>query len=119
MCKVLIVDDSASMRTKIKTMVEKYGFKVVGEAENGIEGVKKYIELQPDIVSLDIRMPKMSGFEALRCILAYDPKAKVIMIAKIRKELIVKRSMEYGAKAFIAKPLDEHEIVKIFYKQLE
>ena len=66
MKKVRIVDDAAFMRMSLKTMLEKNGFSVVGEAENGAVGVKKYKECQPDIVTMDITMPEMTGIDALK-----------------------------------------------------
>ncbi|HEY8349004.1 MAG TPA: response regulator, partial [Clostridia bacterium] len=65
MKKVLIVDDAAFMRAAIRTILERNGFEVVGEAENGAIGVRKYQELRPDIVTMDITMPEMTGLEAL------------------------------------------------------
>ena len=56
MKKVLIVDDAAFMRITLKTMLEKNEFEVIGEAPNGLEGVKKYAELKPDVVTMDITM---------------------------------------------------------------
>ena len=61
MKKVLIVDDAAFMRMSIKMTIEKHGFEVVGEAENGKVALEKYLELRPDIVTMDITMPEMSG----------------------------------------------------------
>lgn len=79
MLKLLIVDDAMFMRTMIKNIVKDSDFEVVAEAENGLEAVKKYDEVKPDIVTLDITMPEMDGLEALAQIMAKDPSAKVIM----------------------------------------
>lgn len=77
MKRVLIVDDAAFMRATIKNMLQRNGFEVVGEAENGAIGVKKYQELKPDLVTMDITMPVMMGLEAVKVITTLDPNAKV------------------------------------------
>ena len=66
MAKILIVDDAAFMRMTIKKMLEAHNHIVIGEAENGIEAVKKFAELLPDVVLLDITMPEMNGVDALK-----------------------------------------------------
>jgi two-component system chemotaxis response regulator CheY len=81
MAKVLIVDDAAFMRISIKNTLTKNGFEVLGEAENGAVAVEKYKELKPDVVTMDITMPEMSGLDALKAIVAYDSNAKIIMVS--------------------------------------
>ena len=63
---VLITDDTAFMRMTLRNVIQKNGFEVVGEAVNGVEAVKKYTELKPDLVTMDITMPKMDGITAIR-----------------------------------------------------
>jgi len=111
MKKVLIVDDAALMRCAIKNMLQNNGFDVVGEAEDGMEGVKKYKELMPDIVTMDITMPVMTGIEALQTILKFDPAAKVVMISAMGQESFVKEAVMNGAKSFIVKPFKEEHFV--------
>src|SRR5690625_3872144 len=77
--KVLIVDDAAFMRMMIKDILEKNGYEVVGEAQNGVEAVEKYEGLSPDLVTMDITMPEMDGIEALKKIQEIIPEATVIM----------------------------------------
>lgn len=114
--KVLVVDDAAFMRVSLKMMLEKNGFQVIGEAENGSEGIQKYIELQPDIVTMDITMPEMDGIESLKGILQHDPKATVIMITAMGQESMVKEAVYSGAKSFIVKPFKEDIIVNTMKK---
>lgn len=112
MTRVLIVDDAAFMRLSIRTMLERNGFEVIGEAKNGLEAVQKYKELNPDIVTMDITMPKVTGVDALKVIRNYDPDAKVIMLSAMGQESIVKEAVLNGAKSFIVKPFKEEHIVK-------
>lgn len=118
MKRVLIVDDAAFMRCAIKSMLQKNGFDVVGEAENGMEGIRKYKELMPDIVTMDITMPVMTGIEALQSILEYDPKAKIVMISAMGQEGFVREAVMKGAKSFVVKPFQEDIIVENFNKIL-
>lgn len=116
MAKVLIVDDAAFMRISIKNMLTKNGYEVVGEAENGKVGVEKYKELSPDIVTMDITMPEMSGLDALREIIKTDPAAKVIMVSAMGQEAMVRDAIMSGAKGFIVKPFKEEGIISAISK---
>ncbi|MFZ5986811.1 MAG: response regulator [Bacillota bacterium] len=118
MKRVLIVDDAAFMRVAIKMMLEKNGFEVVGEAENGAEGIVKYKEFQPDIVTMDITMPEMDGIQALKGIRQHDPDAKVIMVSAMGQEPMIREAVKSGAKSFIVKPFKEDHVVQTLNKVL-
>ncbi|KZL90354.1 response regulator [Clostridium magnum] len=118
MKKVLIVDDAAFMRLTLKTILEKNGFEVIGEAENGAVGIEKYKELKPDLVTMDITMPEMDGIEALKEIKNIDPKSKVIMISAVGQEANVRKSIVLGAKSFIVKPFKNEHVIKTLTKIL-
>lgn len=112
MKKVLIVDDAAFMRMSLKTMLERNGFEVVGEATNGAVGIQMYMELKPDIVTMDITMPEMDGIGGLTGIKKFDPNAKVVMVSAMGQEKFVRESVMLGAKSFIVKPFKEEHVVK-------
>lgn len=116
MNRVLIVDDACFMRMTISMMLKRHEFEIVGEAENGAEGFEKYKELRPDIVTMDITMPKMSGLEALKLIREFDPQANVIMVSAMGQELLVKEAVLNGAKSFVVKPFKEEQVVKVIKK---
>ena len=116
MTRILIVDDAAFMRVAIKTMLERNGFEVVGEAENGAAGIKKYKECNPDIVTMDITMPEMSGIEALKAIRRHDPKAKVVMVSAMGQEGMIREAILHGAKSFIVKPFKEEHVIQTLAK---
>jgi two-component system, chemotaxis family, chemotaxis protein CheY len=111
MKRVLIVDDAAFMRMAIKNILEKNGFEVVGEAEDGQAAVQKYMELKPDLVTMDITMPEMNGLDALKSIIQFDPKAKVIMVSAMGQDKMVMESIMCGAKSFIVKPFKEDHVI--------
>ena len=116
MKKVLVVDDAAFMRISIKKMLEKNGYEVVGEAENGMIAVEKYMELKPDIVTMDITMKEMNGLEALKAIIEKDKNANIIMVSAMGQEGMVKDAVLSGAKGFIVKPFKEETLVKALEK---
>ncbi|MGB9866950.1 MAG: response regulator [Bacillota bacterium] len=110
--KILVVDDTAFMRLTLKNLLTKNGFQVVGEAENGEEAIKKFIELKPDVVTMDITMPKMDGIAALKEILKLDPKAKVIVCSAMGQKPLVLEALGAGAKDFIVKPFQPDRVVE-------
>jgi len=116
MARVLIVDDAAFMRISIKNMLTKNGYEVVGEAENGAIGVDMYKDLKPDIVTMDITMPEMSGLEALKEITKQDPQAKIVMVSAMGQEAMVREAIVSGAKGFIVKPFKEEGIIAAIKK---
>ena len=103
---VLIVDDSGWSRTILRNLLEKNGFAIIGEAGDGEEAIEAYKKLKPDIVTLDITMPKKDGIEALGEIMAYDSNAKVAMITSAGQRSKVLESLKLGAEKFITKPFD-------------
>jgi two-component system chemotaxis response regulator CheY len=116
MKRVLVVDDAAFMRMAIKNILVKNGFDVIDEAVDGIDGVKKYKELKPDIVTMDITMPDMNGLEALKAIMDFDPTAKVVMVSAMGQEKLVLEAITSGAKSFVVKPYKEDHIVQTLNK---
>lgn len=116
MKRVLLVDDMAFIRFSLRQMLEKNGYEVAGEAANGEEAVEKYEACAPDIVTMDITMPKMSGIEALKAILAKNPAAKVVMISAMGQERYIKDAIVNGAKYFILKPFQEEKVVETINK---
>lgn len=109
--RILIVDDALIMRLMLKKTLATYGYEVVGEAANGKEAVQMYKKLKPDLVTMDIVMPEMDGIQALKHILAFDSKAKVIIISVIdqRKSLI--EAIKAGASDFIIKPYETDRVI--------
>lgn len=114
--KVLVVDDATFMRIKLRDILEKNGYEVVGEAANGIEAVDRYKELSPDIVTLDITMPEMDGIEALTQIKAFDDDATVVMCSAMGQQSMVMDAIRAGALDFIVKPFDTERVIKALDK---
>lgn len=116
MKKILIVDDASFMRLSLRTMLEKNGYQVVGEAENGNEAIKLYAELKPDIVTMDITMPELDGIQALKAIMQFDRTAKVVIISAMGQETKVREAVICGAKTFIVKPFKEEQLIQTLDK---
>ena len=113
---ILIVDDAAFMRMMIKDILEKNGFEVIGEANNGIKAVEMYKKEKPDVVTMDITMPDMDGIEAVRQIKAYDASAKVIMCSAMGQQTMVMDAIRAGAKDFIVKPFQAERVLEAIKK---
>lgn len=111
MKRVLVVDDAAFMRISIKNILTKHGYEVCGEAENGEVAIQRFQELSPDIVTMDITMPGMSGLASLKQILAVQPAANVVMVSAMGQESMVREAIIAGAKGFIVKPFKEEVIL--------
>ena len=117
--RILIVDDTAFMRLSLRAMLERNGFEVIGEAENGSVAVNKYKELRPDIVTMDITMPVMDGIQALKEIRQFDSNSKVVMISALGQESYVREAVMLGAKGFVIKPFKEDYVIKTLNKLLQ
>ena len=109
---VLIVDDAAFMRMMIKDILTKGGYEIVGEAENGAVAIKKYRELYPELVIMDITMPESSGITALKEIRAFDPEAKVIICSAMGQKKLISEAMQAGAIDFIIKPFEDFQVLE-------
>jgi len=120
--RILVVDDALFMRNLIKSILEEAGFEVCGEASNALEGVKLYKELRPDLVTLDVIMPKieeLDGITAIKEILFFDPQAKIVIISALGEHRVVQEALRYGAKDYIVKPFTKVGLLSIIRKVLE
>jgi len=97
----------------LKNVLPKDKFEVIGEANNGKEAVAKYIELKPDLVTMDITMPDMDGIAAVKEIIKINSEAKVIMCSAMGQKPMIKEALQAGAIDFIIKPFDRVKVLKI------
>ena len=111
MAKMLIVDDASFMRNSLKYIVENGGHTVIGMAKDGQEALEIYRKSRPDVVTLDVLMPRMDGFSALKAIIKEDPKAKVIMVTAVGNEDRQEEARKIGASGYIRKPFKQTDIV--------
>ncbi len=114
--RVLVTDDTAFMRMTLRNVLEKNGYEVIGEAADGEEAVALYAELRPDVVTMDITMPKMDGITAIKKILEMDPNAKVIVCSAMGQKPMVIEALNAGAKDFLVKPFQPERIIEALSK---
>ena len=113
MSTLMIVDDASFMRSSIKQMVKENNYEVVAEAADGIEAVENYKKYKPDIVTMDITMPNMSGIEAVKKIKEIDKNAVIIMVSAVGQEAFIKEAVLSGANSFIVKPFKKEKLLEI------
>ena len=113
MAKILIVDDSRTSRRMLKNILVDAGNEIIGEAENGQIGYEKFIELEPDIVTLDITMPVLDGLGALDKIMNLNPQARVIMVTAAGQKEKMVEAIKLGAVEFIQKPFEPDQILRV------
>jgi two-component system chemotaxis response regulator CheY len=110
--RVLLVDDSTYIRTVLSSIIVEAGFEVVGEAADGEEAIRKYIDLKPDIVLMDVIMEPMNGMAATEAILDKDPAALILMVTVLEAKEILVDLIKIGAKGYITKPFSKEEIAE-------
>ena len=114
---ILITDDSILARKQLKDIISTLGTPVFVEATDGQSAIDKYKEVHPDLVFLDIVMPKKDGNDAIRDIM--DPEATIIIASSVGTQSQLKNALEAGAKDFIQKPLDKEQVLAVVKRFLE
>ena len=114
--RILIVDDARFMRLVLRRILTQAGYEIIGEARDGIEAVEQYADKRPDVMTLDIVMPRLNGIQAVKQIMEFDPSAKIIMVTALGQEAFVLDAIKSGAREFIIKPFKNLEIVKAVKK---
>jgi len=108
--RLLVVDDAPQMIKAFRDILEAYGCEVF-EAENGEEALVKYAECKPDIVLMDILMPKLDGISATKKILQVDRQAKIIVISAVGKSGLEEECLIAGARKFMIKPFEIRDLL--------
>ena len=117
--KILICDDSILARKQLKDIISTLGTPTFIEASDGQGAIDKYKETAPDLAFLDIVMPKIDGNIAIQEIMAYDPKATIIVASSVGTQSQLKCALQAGAKDFVQKPLDRQQVLDLVNKFLE
>ena len=116
---VLIVDDLAFIKIVLRDILEKSGFRVVGEASNGEQAITMYQDSRPDVVLMDITMPGMDGLTALKQIRQIDPEARIIICSALGQQRLIVQAIQLGARDFIVKPFQAERVVSALKKVLD
>lgn len=115
---ILIVDDALFMRMRLKEIIVRNGYNVIGEAENGKIGYEKYKELRPDLVMMDITMPEVDGIGSVKLIRMEDPNAKIVMCSAMGQQSMVMDALYAGACDFIVKPFQPDRVIDAIKKAI-
>ena len=118
MSRIMIAVDSDAIRLVLKDIIEIGHHEFVAEATNGEEAVKKFNETKPDLLLLDMAMPKKDGLTALKEILAINPNAKIIMITASDNVNTMNQCINAGALAYLLKPFNFEEVLKTITQKL-
>ncbi len=114
--RVVVVDDLPFMRQAIRDALEPAGIVCAGEGTNGVEALRLYESLRPDVMVLDITMPKMDGIAALARLMRRDPNARVVMCSALDEERLIVRAIQLGARDFVVKPFRRERVVSAVRK---
>lgn len=109
--RVLVADDHSLFRDGIISLLEAAGFEVVGQVGNGRAAVEESLRLRPDLVLMDINMPKMNGLEALRQIKAKLPETQVVMLTVSHEDQDLIEAVRSGAQGYLLKDLNATEFL--------
>ena len=115
--KFLIVDDASFMRVVLKDILVSHGLaSQIYEAGDGLAAVEAYKQFKPDVVTMDINMPKADGVQALQSILRINPRAKVVMVTAVEQKHVVQDAMKAGARDYVVKPFDRANVALVISK---
>ena len=112
MAKGLIVDDSKFKRRIIRDTLEEGGHEILGEADNGADGIEVYKKIKPDFVTMDITMGGKDGIRAVKEILEFDPAAKIVVVSALNELTIRINEKEVNPSAFITKPFEKEQLLE-------
>src|SRR6202171_5355347 len=111
--RFLVVDDSVFARKNLCKMVEAFGGEIAGEAGDGIAAIAEYAATHPDIVLMDITMPKMEGIEAVERIVQEHPDARIVMVSSVGYQDNILAALQKGARHFVQKPVKPDALYEI------
>jgi two-component system chemotaxis response regulator CheY len=112
MANIMIADDSDAIRLVLKDILSIGDHTVSGEAKDGAEAVELFSQLTPDLLLLDLAMPKKDGFTVVKEIIAQHPTAKIILITASDDQKVIQACLDYGALSYISKPFDFQKVLK-------
>ena len=102
--RILLVDDHPIVRQGLKTLLEgRPGWEVVGEASDGMEAVEKASHLQPDVMVLDVTMPRMNGLEACRQVRRSTPAPEILFVTQHDSPQMMREALDAGARGYVVK----------------
>jgi len=116
--RTLVVDDSSFQRTVVSDILDDR-FEIVDTAENGQEAVEKFEALDPEVITMDIVMPEMTGIEALTEIKNRSPETIIVMCTSVEQVEKMRAAAKAGADGYVTKPISETKLLSEFDSLLE
>src|SRR5260370_26576359 len=117
--RCMIVDASIYARKNLRFVIEAFGGHVEGEAADGLAAVTEYDRVKPDIVLMDIIMPKMGGIDAAEIILQRNPQARIVMVSSVGNQVDILAALRCGARHFVHKPVKPEALYSAIQQVLE
>ena len=112
MMRIMVVDDSMIIRKQIERILSGSDFKFVGSAFDGGDALKQFIKLRPQVVTMDLTMPRMDGIETTKRMLRVDPDVRILVVSALRDKRTAMRAIRLGAYGFLYKPFTEFELTQ-------
>jgi len=117
--RILVADDAKFMRKLLAKILEEGGYEVVAEAETGSDAIALYEKIKPDLVTMDLVMPDMSGIDAIKEIVSGDPKARIVVVSAMGQQSLVSEAMSAGARDFVVKPFHPSVVLEVIGRVLK
>lgn len=113
MARIMIADDSDAIRLVFQDILSIGNHEIISEAVNGDEAVEKFLQTNPDVLLLDLAMPKKDGLTVVKEIISRMPNAKIILITASDNQNVITQCLQAGAATFISKPFDFDNVLKV------
>ncbi len=118
MAKIMVADDSDAIRQVLEDILNIGKHELVGEAADGDEAIEKFNQIQPELLLLDLAMPKKDGLVVVKEIKEFNPHARIVLITASDNQTIIKQCLDAGALASISKPFDFDKVLKVISETL-
>ena len=110
--KLMIVDDSNIIRSKITRTLSQHHMEVVATASNGEEAISLFAINKPDVVTMDLTMPRMDGLECIRALHKLNPDAHILVVSALADKTTAIQALKEGAQGFLCKPFSEGDLTE-------
>lgn len=110
--KLMIVDDSNIIRSKINRTLSQHNMEVVASASNGEDAVKLFTTHRPDVVTMDLTMPRMDGLECIRALRKINPAIRILVVSALADKSTAIQALKEGAQGFLCKPFSEGDLTE-------
>ena len=110
--KLMIVDDSNIIRSKITRTLSQHHMEVVATASNGEEAISLFARTTPDVVTMDLTMPRMDGLECIRALRKLNSKVHILVVSALADKATAIRALKEGAQGFLCKPFSESDLTE-------